>query len=64
MTDLIFASNHYSWYLLLEVAGVLGLLIDVEGHGVVLPVGPEGAVLQVEIDFQEIFDFFVLTSVI
>ena len=32
MTDLIFASNHYSWHLLLDVAGLLGLLIDVEGR--------------------------------
>ena len=32
MTDLIFASNHYSGHLLFDVAGVLGLLIDVEGR--------------------------------
>ena len=35
--------------------GVVGLLVDVEGHGVVLPVGPEG--VQVESDVQEICAF-------
>ena len=44
------------------MAGMVGLLVDVEGQGVVLPVEPEGAVLQVEFEVQEICNFCVNLS--